>query len=150
MYHGTNWYVRTTYVYVYHGTKWYTTMIAWYLKNNLKYKHKHYQKGLEIQALRCNGETSGPCQRRRHHGTIFGILRFQLDSDVCSADLHHNPRKHACGFHGWSSWLGTCSPGSGAVRASVRFTMVRTLCHSTIGTMVLNKSTFYLVLSTSQ
>jgi hypothetical protein len=24
----------------------------------------------------------------------------------------------ACGFHGWSSWLGTCSPGSGAVRAS--------------------------------
>ncbi len=21
-------------------------------------------------------------------------LQFQLDSDVCSADLHHNPRKH--------------------------------------------------------
>ncbi len=72
------------------------------------------------------------------------MLHFQLDSDVCSADLHHNPRKHvglhapqrlhrlptcaslrtvsvvvrACGFHGWSSWLGTCSPCSGAVRAS--------------------------------
>ncbi len=25
-----------------------------------------------------------------------------------------------CGFYGWSSWLGTCSPGSGAVRASSR------------------------------
>jgi hypothetical protein len=23
-----------------------------------------------------------------------------------------------CGFHGWSSWLGTCSPGSGAIRVS--------------------------------
>jgi hypothetical protein len=31
------------------------------------------QKRLEIQALRCNGETSGRCQPRRHHG----ILRFQ-------------------------------------------------------------------------
>jgi hypothetical protein len=27
------------------------------------------QKGLEIQALRCDGETSGRCQQRRHHGT---------------------------------------------------------------------------------
>jgi hypothetical protein len=26
------------------------------------------------------------------------LLRFQLDSDVCSADLHHNPRKHV-GLH---------------------------------------------------
>jgi hypothetical protein len=26
------------------------------------------------------------------------MLRFQLDSDVCSADLHHNPRKHV-GLH---------------------------------------------------
>jgi hypothetical protein len=48
------------------------------------------QKRLEIQAHRCNGETNGRCQHRRHHG----IIRFQLDSDVCSADLHHNPRKH--------------------------------------------------------
>ncbi len=92
------------------------------------------QKRLEIQALRCNGDTSGRCQHRRHHDMLQ--LRFQLDSDVCSADLHHNPRKHmglhdtsaciaslrtvsvvvrVCGFHGWSSWLGTCSPGSGAV-----------------------------------
>jgi hypothetical protein len=23
-----------------------------------------------------------------------------------------------CGFHGWSSWLGACSPGLGAVRVS--------------------------------
>jgi hypothetical protein len=52
------------------------------------------QKRLEIQALRCNGETSGRCQHTRHHG----ILRFQLYSDVCSADLHHNPRKHV-GLH---------------------------------------------------
>jgi hypothetical protein len=41
---------------------------------------------LEIQALRCNGDTtscgSGRCQHRRHHGILQ--LRFQLDSDVCS------------------------------------------------------------------
>ncbi len=49
------------------------------------------QKRLEIQPHRCNGETSGRCQ---HHS----ILRFQLDSDDCSADLHHNPRKHV-GLH---------------------------------------------------
>jgi hypothetical protein len=48
------------------------------------------QKQLEIQALRCNRDTSGRCQHRRHHGILQ--LRFQLDSDVCSADLHHNPR----------------------------------------------------------
>jgi hypothetical protein len=86
-----------------------------YLKNDLKYKHSGATGKL----------ASGRCQHRRHHG----ILRFQLDSDVCSADLHHNPRKHvactrhsaciaslrtvsvvvrACGFHGRSSWLGTC------------------------------------------
>jgi hypothetical protein len=52
------------------------------------------QKQLEIQALRCNGETRGRCQHKRHHS----ILRFQLDSDVCSADLHHNPQKHV-GLH---------------------------------------------------
>ncbi len=91
-------------------------------------------KRLEIQALRCNGDTinSGRCQHRRHHGTRVLVrtrvvpwylvdtctstrvpwyhgtmvleyhgrlqLRFQLDSDVCSADLHHNPRKHV-GLH---------------------------------------------------
>jgi hypothetical protein len=54
------------------------------------------QKRLEIQALRCNGDTSGRCSHRRHHGILQ--LRFQLDSDVCSADLHHNPRKHV-GLH---------------------------------------------------
>jgi hypothetical protein len=62
----------------------------WYVRTNMTLS----QKRLEIQALRCNGETSGRCQHRRHHG----ILRFQLDSDVCSADLHHNPRKHL-GLH---------------------------------------------------
>jgi hypothetical protein len=87
------------------------------------------QKRLEIQALRCNEETRERCQHRRQHG----VQRFQLDSEVCRADLYHNPRKHmwacthtsaciaslrtvsvvvrVCGFHGWSSWLGTCSPG---------------------------------------
>jgi hypothetical protein len=65
----------------------------------------------------------GPCQQRRHH-----MLRFRLYSGVCGADLHHHPRRrvglHApvvvrvCGFHGWSSWLGTTSPGSGAVTVS--------------------------------
>ncbi len=56
------------------------------------------QKRLEIQAL--SGATgtlaSRRCQHRRHHGILQ--LRFQLDSDVCSADLHHNPRKHV-GLH---------------------------------------------------
>jgi hypothetical protein len=42
-------------------------------------------------ALRCDGES---CQHRRHHS----ILQFQLESDVCSANLHHNPRKHV-GLH---------------------------------------------------
>jgi hypothetical protein len=37
-----------------------------------------------------NTETRGRCPHRRQDG----ILRFQLDSDVCRADLHHNPRKH--------------------------------------------------------
>ncbi len=36
------------------------------------------QKQLEIQALRCNRDTSGRCQHRRHHGILQ--LRFQLDS----------------------------------------------------------------------
>jgi hypothetical protein len=36
---------------------------------------------------------------RRHHG-IWQILRFQLDSHVCSADFHHNPRKHM-GLHAY-------------------------------------------------
>ncbi len=36
------------------------------------------QKQLEIQALRCNGDASGRCQHRRHHGILQ--LRFQLDS----------------------------------------------------------------------
>jgi hypothetical protein len=36
----------------------------------------------------------GRCQHRRHHC----LLQFQLDSDVCSADLQHNPRKDV-GLH---------------------------------------------------
>ena len=67
----------------YHGTR-----VPWYTCTNITLS----QKRLEIQALRCNGNTSGRCQHRRHHGILQ--LRFQLDSDVCSADLHHNPRKH--------------------------------------------------------
>jgi hypothetical protein len=43
------------------------------------------QKRLEIQALRCNGDTSGRCQHRRHHGILQ--LRFQLDSDDARAAM---------------------------------------------------------------
>jgi hypothetical protein len=85
----------------YHGTRvpWYCVpffvMYQWYI---YLYGHTYVRtriqttsspKRLEIQALRCNGETRGRCQHRRQHG----ILRFQLDSEVCRADLHHNPRK---------------------------------------------------------
>jgi hypothetical protein len=62
----------------YHGTIWY---IPWYTCTNITLS----QKQLEIQALRCNGDTmvaSGRCQHRRHHGILQ--LRFQLDSDVCA------------------------------------------------------------------
>jgi hypothetical protein len=65
--------------------------VPWYMCTNITLSRKR----LEIQAHRCNGETSGHChQHRRHHS----ILPFQLDGDVCRADLHHNPRKHV-GLH---------------------------------------------------
>ena len=68
----------------------------WYVRTYTCTNITLSQKQLEIQALRCNRDTSGRCQHRRHHGILQ--LRFQLDSDVCSADLHHNPRKHV-GLH---------------------------------------------------
>ncbi len=43
-----------------------------------------------MSAARISTYTCTYKYNNRHHG----ILRFQLDSDVCSADLHHNPRKH--------------------------------------------------------
>ena len=79
------------YVHVY-VLEYVRTMVHVYTCTNITLS----QKRLEIQALRCNGDTSGRCQHRRHHGILQ--LRFQLDSDVCSADLHHNPRKHV-GLH---------------------------------------------------
>ncbi len=74
--------------------------ILHYLKNNLKYKHSGATGTL----------ASGHCQHRRHHGILQ--LRFQLDSDVCSADLHHNPRKHVrtTWYHRY-----TCNKTSGYV-----------------------------------
>ncbi len=51
----------------------YSTCVRTYVRTYVWYVHVY-------------GETSERCQHRRHHG----ILRFQLDSDVCSADLHHN------------------------------------------------------------
>jgi hypothetical protein len=65
-----------------------STRGPWYTCTNITLS----QKRLEIQALGCNGDTSGRCKHRRHHGILH--LRFQLDSAVCSVDLHHNPRKH--------------------------------------------------------
>jgi hypothetical protein len=65
-------------------------------------------------------ETRGRCQHGRQHG----ILRFKLDSEVCRAYLHHNPRKARApapaspplGRSRRSSAsagsMGTCSPGS--------------------------------------
>ncbi len=68
---------------------WYSsTMVRTFV--HVHYLNNDYEKP---KALRCNGETRGRCQHRHH-----GILRFQLDSDVCSADLHHNARKHV-GLH---------------------------------------------------
>jgi hypothetical protein len=90
---------------VYHGT--YTSTIGTY--------HGTYMCTIGTGTL-----ASGRCQHRRHHGILQ--LRFQLDSAVCSADLHHNPRSiwactrtsaciaslrtvsvvvRVCGFHGW-------------------------------------------------
>ncbi len=34
------------------------------------------QKRLEIQALRCNGNTSGRCQHRRHHGILLYVPEY--------------------------------------------------------------------------
>jgi hypothetical protein len=103
----------TLLVHVYHGTAirsidniaipWYhlvrVPLVPWYTCTSYVQVRTgirtNSQKRLEIQACRCPGETSGRCQHRRHHS----ILRLlQLDSDVCSADLHHNPRKHV-GLH---------------------------------------------------
>ncbi len=103
----TIWYVRTYNIisktYVRTRLPWYTCTMVPLVRTCVQIQHHHiisktyqrtYLKRLEIQALRCNGESSGRCQHRRHHG----ILRFPIDSDVCSADLHHNPRKHV-GLH---------------------------------------------------
>jgi hypothetical protein len=87
------YYVRTrvrtkmVHVYVYtrvpvHGTKRCTNITLLpprYLKNGLKYKHSG-----------ATGKLVDVASYRKNHG----ILRFQIDSDVCSADLHNNPRKH--------------------------------------------------------
>ncbi len=54
------------------------------------------QKQLEMQALRCNGDTSGRCQYRRHHGILQ--LRFQLDSDV--PWYSRVPLVPCCWYHG--------------------------------------------------
>ena len=42
------------------------TMVLSYTCTNLTLS----QTRLEIQALRCNGDTSGRCQHRRHHGIL--------------------------------------------------------------------------------
>ncbi len=95
---------------------------AWYTCTNITLS----QKRLEIQALRCNGDTSGRCQHRRHHGILQ--LRFQLDSDVCSADLHHNPRKHV----GTMVQCIAIPFGTMAVRTRVRtIVVVAVVCAST-------------------
>ncbi len=53
-------------------------------------------------------------------------LRFQLDSDVCSADLHHNPRKQV-GLHATSTRTSACIASLRLVRTvSV---VVRTYLH---------------------
>jgi hypothetical protein len=91
LYHGK--YVRT-YTCTYRYVHVYVHVYKHYLKNDLKYKHSGATGTL----------ASGRCQHRSHHGILQ--LRFQLDSDVCSADhsdvcsadLHHNPRKHV-GLH---------------------------------------------------
>jgi hypothetical protein len=80
---------RVPWYFPYHGTKWYqwypcTIWYHWHtctIEYTCTYKYNTISK--TTQALRCNGETSGRCQHRRHHG----ILRFQLDSDVCSVPL---------------------------------------------------------------
>jgi hypothetical protein len=104
------------------------------------------QKRLEIQALRCKGKTGGRCQRK--------TARFQLNSEICRADLHHNPRKHVglhahhclhrllrtvsvvvriCGFPGVS--IDTCSPGSGVLAPMVHMYVPRFVLHTcTVGT----------------
>jgi hypothetical protein len=85
-------YVRSTHVRTHVRTR-----VRTRVRTNGTYVRTYYVR-TEIQAHRCNGETSGRCQHGRHHS----ILRFRLDSNVCSADLHHNPRKH-------SMWACTCT-----------------------------------------
>jgi hypothetical protein len=53
-----------------------------YLENDWKHKHSSG-----------NGETRGRCQ---HKDIKVYYGRIQLDSHVCSADLHNNPRQHVC------------------------------------------------------
>ncbi len=82
--HGT----KSTYT----GTYQYTCTYKYKhdLKNNLKYKHSG-ATGTLVGVVSIEGITV-----HVYHGKLQ--LRFQLDSDVCSADLHHNPRKHV-GLH---------------------------------------------------
>jgi hypothetical protein len=104
-------YVRTyVHVHVYHLVQvdvhvlyhWYWstgstngTLVPFWYGTSTHVRTNISQKRLEIQALRCNGETSGRCQ---HEDITVYDSSIQLDSDVCSADLHHNPRKHV-GLH---------------------------------------------------
>jgi hypothetical protein len=93
------------------------------------------QKRLEIQALRCNGETRGrsikditvsygsnstAMSTARISTTILASMWACTRTSACIACIAslRTVSAYAGSFHGWSSWLGTCSPGSGAVRAS--------------------------------
>jgi hypothetical protein len=67
---------------------WYYQVVRTHVRTTLS------QKPLELQALKVQRGNCGRCQHKRRHSTV----PFQLDSDVCSADLHHNPRKHV-GLH---------------------------------------------------
>jgi hypothetical protein len=66
---------------------------------------------IEIQALRCNGETRGRCQHKRNHS----ILQFQRDSDVCSARISTTilDSMWACTRHGRQLPLPLASLGPG-------------------------------------
>ncbi len=83
-------YVVCLHVYTYHGTMVHVYLVRATLS----------PKRLEIQPLRLVGGATGKLVgvvSIRHHGILpwyQNVVRFQLDSDVCSADLHHNPRKH--------------------------------------------------------
>jgi hypothetical protein len=90
-------------------------------RTNLKYKHTGATGKLVgvVSIEDIYGSNSTAMSAARISTTILASVWACTRTSACIASLRTvSVVVLVCGFHRWSSWLGTCSPGSGAVRAS--------------------------------